>query len=96
MRLSAVVLVLTLVACSSGTDAAVENACREFEAIASDAAAGVLSDAEMVRRARVVHEKAQAAESLEFRNAAAALARDVLEPSSGVIPAFGDQCDERT
>ena len=92
----AVVLVLAVVGCSGDTDAAVENACREFEAIAADAAAGVLTDSEMVRRARVVHEKAQASEDQGFRDAAAALARDVLDPSSGVIPAFGDECDDRT
>lgn len=92
----AVVLVLGLAACSSDTDAAVENACREFEAIAADAQAGVLSDSEMVSRSRDVFEKAQSSEDQAFVEAAAALARDVLNPSSGVIPAFGDACDERT
>ena len=42
-----------------------------------------------------VHEKAQASWSADFRDAAAALARDVLDPASGVIPVFGDECDKR-
>lgn len=96
MRWVCVPVLVVLLGCGGGdTDAAVENACREFEAIAADARAGVLTDSEMVRRARVVHEKAQASESATFRDAAAALARDVLDPSSGVIPAFGDECERR-
>jgi hypothetical protein len=86
---------LALIGCGEDGDAGVANACREFRAIASDAEAGVLTDAEMVGRARVVHEKAQGSEDEAFREAAAALARDVTDPSSGVIPAFGDACDSR-
>jgi hypothetical protein len=94
-RLVAVVLVL-VVACSDDSDAGVEAACREFEAIAADAQAGVLTPSEMQSRSRKVYELAQGSESSDFRDAAAALARDVNNPDSGVIPRFGDECDART
>lgn len=91
-----IVAAALVVGCGDDTDPAVANACREFEAIAADAQAGVLSPSEMRERTRVVFEKAQASESQDFIDAAAALHRDVLNPESGVIPAFGDECDSRT
>ena len=91
----AALVVVLLVGCGGDSDAGAVNACRVFREIAADARAGVLTDGEMRERSREVYEKAQASTSPEFRDAAAALARDVLVPGSGVIGAFGDECDER-
>ena len=90
------VLCAALVGCGDDGDPAVANACRVFEEIAADAANGVLSASEMRERTREVYEKAQASESGDFVAAAAALHRDMLNPETGVIPAFGDECEART